>query len=99
MCLLTAVTNSRLAQDESRVVAGKLWTGLPAAEQSAEGFITAAFEQILTRPPAPGELTACAAFLQKQEALRAEKPDVAAAAARESLVRTLFNHNDFVTIR
>ncbi|HEV7406398.1 MAG TPA: PSD1 and planctomycete cytochrome C domain-containing protein [Chthoniobacteraceae bacterium] len=89
-----ALTNSQVVVDESRVLAGKLGDAAASVEQ----FITAAFEQILTRPPTAGEVTACEAFLSKQEALNQGKP-IAAAAARESLVRSLFNHNDFVTIR
>jgi mono/diheme cytochrome c family protein len=93
-----ALTNSQLAVDESRVLAGKLWEPCASSPDCVEQFITAAFEQILTRPASTSEATACQAFLKKQEALHAGQP-IAAAAARESLVRSLFNHNDFVTIR
>jgi hypothetical protein len=93
-----ALTNSQLAVDESRVLAGKLWEGLATSSRDVAPFITASFEQILSRPPTPGEVTACQAFLQKQEALHAGQPS-APSTARESLVRSLFNHNDFVTIR
>jgi hypothetical protein len=56
-------------------------------------FITAAYEQILTRRPTEQELAACRDFLAKQSTTT--KPD----AARASLIHALFNHNDFVTIR
>jgi hypothetical protein len=93
-----ALTNSQLAVDESRVVAGKLWAPCASSADCVQQFITSAFEQILSRRPSAGETTTCEAFLAKQEALHAGQP-IAAAAARESLVRSLFNHNDFVTIR
>jgi len=76
-------------------------------------FIRLAFEQVLTRSPTGQELTACREFLRRQEELyRRDKaqPMKAAGAsvspspdpamrARESLVRVLFNHDDFVTVR
>jgi hypothetical protein len=74
----------------------------PAAAELARGnqFIVAAYERILSRRPTDLELTACIEFLKKQTALITESkaPD-AANQARESLVRALLNHNDFITIR
>ena len=79
-----------------------------------DSFILAAFEQVLCRLPTSREQQACSDFLAKQRALyqrtgadqlQSEPPKgVAPAAAdplqrsRESLVRTLLNHNDFVTV-
>ncbi len=78
-------------------------------------FIDLAFRHILGRSPTSGERTECRAFLVAQTArLRspggltlfggAGTADVPpsedpALRARESLIRVLFNHNDFVTIR
>jgi hypothetical protein len=102
------LTNSRLLLDQSRLLARKL----APPDGNEEAFITAAFEQVLARPPSGPELSACREFLRKQADLfRAAKappgpgnPGVPPAAdpvhrARESLVRVLFNHNDFLTVR
>ncbi|MFM7604099.1 MAG: DUF1553 domain-containing protein, partial [Prosthecobacter sp.] len=51
----------------------------------APDFITAAFEHILSRPPTADERATCSDFLSQ--------------GSKESLVRVLLNHNDFVTVR
>ncbi len=51
----------------------------------APDFITAAFEHILSRAPTEVELSSCRDFLKQ--------------GSKESLVRVLVNHNDFVTVR
>ena len=51
----------------------------------APDFITAAFEHILSRAPSADELASCRDFLKE--------------GSKESLVRVLLNHNDFVTVR
>ena len=77
-------------------------------------FIVAAFEQILCRQPSAREEELCVSFLAKQRVLyQTAGPDrlhakplegVEPAAedpwlrGRESLVRSLLNHNDFVTV-
>jgi hypothetical protein len=89
-----ALSNSKLSNDSSRRLAQRLVQKLPSdatADESA--FITAAYEQILTRRPTEPELDTCRDFFAKQS--KTTKPD----AARASLVHALFNHNDFVTIR
>jgi len=58
-------------------------------ETTAGDFITAAFERILSRQPTASEIATCAQFLTNPADTR----------SRESLVRVLLNHNDFVTIR
>ena len=77
-------------------------------------FVRAVFEQVLSRPPTEQELGACLEFLQRQTESLAKSssataptgnPPIAAPStnpaqrARESLVRALFNHNDFATVR
>jgi hypothetical protein len=62
-----------------------------SADETA--FITAAYEQILSRPPTDPEVSACREFLEKQGA------QMDSTFAQASLVRVLFNHNDFVNIR
>jgi hypothetical protein len=102
------MTNSRLLLDMSRLLARKLSKGV--SDDSA--FIVAAFEQLLSRRPTVQEQAVCKEFLGKQvELFRTAKPvavkgegGVAPSAdpvmrARESLVRALFNHDDFVTMR
>ena len=51
----------------------------------APDFITAAFEHVLSRTPTEIELVSCHDFLKQ--------------GSKESLVRVLLNHNDFVTVR
>ena len=51
----------------------------------APDFATAAFEHVLSRAPSADELASCRAFLKD--------------GSKESLVRVLLNHNDFVTVR
>jgi Protein of unknown function (DUF1553)/Protein of unknown function (DUF1549)/Planctomycete cytochrome C len=85
--------------------------GDATAQQTA--FIAAAFEQLLTRQPTKQEVSVCHIFLQRQAELvrkaKALPPDSADGSvppatdpdmrARESLLRVLFNHDDFVTVR
>jgi hypothetical protein len=59
---------------------------------------------VLTRRPTDEEKAACLEFLKKQaELYRASgvkgQPAELTLRARAGLVRALFNHNDFVTIR
>src|SRR5205823_9292920 len=58
-----ALTNGALLLDHSRLLARKLSAQVPAGiKEEAEWqtcFIRRAFEQMLTRPPAPQELMAC----------------------------------------
>ena len=112
-----AMVNSRLTQDQGRLLARKLWDatakGPPEGRETA--FISAAFEQVLSRRPTTAEAALCREFLRKQSGLfRAAPagPAVRATAdgllapspdpdlrAAESLVQALFSHNDFITLR
>ena len=78
-----ALTNSDLVHRVSAAIAESV------AEPTAEQFIVASFERILSRPPSLAETAACLQFL----------PNPMDARGKESLVRALLNHNDFVTIR
>jgi hypothetical protein len=106
-----ALFNSALALNESRRIARRL-----AAEcATPEAFVTAAFEQVLNRPPSDRERSRSERFLREQADLfglpakltpfptgpDAVTPPAAdpAGRARENLIQVLFNHNDFVTIR
>ena len=114
-----ALTNSRTALNQGRLLARKLWFDLLAREPIEEirqlAFITAAFEQIVSRRPTAAEQAVCLEFLRKQTDLfRSADPEQLTAApvdgliaassdpalrACESLVQSLFSHNDFVTVR
>ena len=102
-----ALTNSRLLLDHSRLLARKF----PAA-MAQEEFIRAIFTRLLTRAPSEQEKRMCQDFLKRQEELfRAARVPVASGdasiapstdphmRARESLVRVLFSHDEFVTVR
>ena len=92
-----ALTNSKLVHDHAAAMAKRL--GAPVYDPASPGntaFITAAFEQILTRPPSRTELAECEAFLKQQAAAT---PKDGEARARQSLVRALLNQNDFLTVR
>ncbi len=88
-----AMANSRLVIEESRVLARRL---REEAGGSRTAFVEAAFEHLLSRRPSGAEAARCEEFLERQERLHAEDPSLRAA---ESLVRVLFNHHEFVTIR
>src|SRR5205085_2414177 len=59
-----ALTNSELALQLSRVLAGKL-----APAKTDEEFVRAAFERVLGRPPRDAEATASVKFLARQREL------------------------------
>lgn len=93
-----ALTNSELVHQLSAGLAESLWSETISADSNRSGsFIAAAFERVLSRAPSASEVTACSTFLIKQTG-PTPTPE-REAVARESLVRTLLNHNDFVTIR
>lgn len=100
-----ALTNSELVHQSSVAIVKAWQESRPDANEAtphdaAPSFITAMFEQILSRAPTEAELRVCREVLERQQALAAQV-DVAQAVtqARESLVRILLNHNDFVTVR
>jgi hypothetical protein len=85
------------------------------SQDERQSFVTAAFETVLSRRPTADESKLCLLFLDRQVELfgSADPSELKSASisglvpasadpqhrARESLVRTLFNHNDFVSIR
>jgi hypothetical protein len=110
-----AVANSALSLNQSRLLARQLSKSTDDANNDNHAFIQSAFENILSRPPSPDELTKCGQFLADQSARLAvpdkltafsadKKAEVAPSTdpnirSRENLIHVLFNHNDFVTIR
>ena len=102
-----ALTNSAAPVTHAKPLAQRLWDDVKAVatKESAEAaanegrlttdFVAAVFEQLLTRVPTEKESAACVAFLKRQAAL---SPMDGAVRARESLVRTMFNHTEFQTL-
>jgi hypothetical protein len=104
-----ALSNSELTLRHSRILARELHD----KNKDDAAFITAAFERVLARAPTAEEKAVCAEFLTEQTKRHAadkvppappDKDGRAPAAdpalrARENLVHTLMNHNDFVTVR
>jgi hypothetical protein len=105
-----ALANSELARRHARLLARDL-AAQAGADQAA--FVTAAFEQVLSRQPTAAETAECSAFLRDQSRRHRENKLKGSAAgnaghlpspdpdlrARESLVHVLLNHHEFVTIR
>jgi hypothetical protein len=112
-----AMANSPLSLAQARLLAKTLSAeaGADSKPETRDKFITIAFEQVLSRPPAAAERAECEKFLADQAQRFADPKSltqfttgtpssVAAAAdphqrARENLVHVLLNHNDFLTIR
>ena len=112
-----ALMNSSLTLDLARQRAEE-WSSAAGQGDSREvrtAFVTAAFENLLTRQPTTTELESCLTFLDRTMATIARSdlkmfPAGGQASsrpaakepwlrARENLVHVLFSHNDFVTIR
>jgi hypothetical protein len=106
-----ALANSTLSLAQSRLLARRLST-----EAKTDGeFITAVFEQVLTRSPTDLEREECGKFLTEQTKLLSDKTKLSqfgagptcpvppasdpGQRARENLTHVLLNHHDFVTIR
>ncbi len=81
-----ALTNSDLIHQMSTVIV----SDPQVAALETDAFITAMFQRILSRGPSPAESEIC-----REGLANAADPT----AARQSLVRALFNHNDFIAIR
>ena len=81
-----ALANSELSLRMARQARSAL-SDQVTSDSSA--FVTAAFEQVLSRPPTDAERAECLRYLGDGPRLR----------RRESLVHVLLNHHDFVTIR
>jgi hypothetical protein len=81
-----ALANSELSLQMARRLAKRLSDD---AGPDSSGFVTAAFERVLSRPPTDAERAECLRYLGRDDGAR----------KRESLVHVLLNHHDFVTIR
>ena len=90
-----ALTNSDLVHELSGDLANSLWQSLSSEHQAdPSAFIISAYEQILGRGPTGSEMFLCGEFLATPAEQSADT-----AVLRESLVRILLNHNDFLSIR
>jgi hypothetical protein len=91
-----ALSNAALAHDAAATIAARIG-GAGAAATDDAAFLDRAFAVVLHRPPTVEEKAACLAAIEKWRAV--EKPAGNADPARAHAVWTLFNHNDFVTLR
>lgn len=107
-----ALMNSDFVVKNARVLARELSADSHCQDTSA--FVQAAFQSVLSRPPAEDELSACRAFLDEQvpddiattvavtstnDATSCDQPAAdPQLRARENLVQVLMNHNDFVIV-
>lgn len=100
-----ALTNSDLVHQMSAAIVHDWETtrkgeAPAAAETDIEPFVMAMFERILSRSPTQMEKRLCQEAFEKQRDFVARTNAAESALrARESIVRALLNHNDFITIR
>jgi hypothetical protein len=96
-----ALLNSSLSVTSARVLAGELTRQLSATSPETDAaFITAAFEQLLTRAPSEAESEKCLTFLRRQTFTFRKTPNINPhQRARENLIHVLYNYNEFLAIR
>ncbi len=97
-----ALTNSDLVHEVSKAIVSRWRTNAdkPGDETQQETqFVVAMFERILSRQPSDAELQVCVNAIRKHPALTIKDSANRTTRVRESIVRALLNHNDFVTIR
>ena len=92
-----ALTNSELVHQVSDRVAAALWRSpRRSAAPTAEGFIVAAFEHVLSRTPSDAERKrACVFFRLAAPAIMTTKTP----SCDPGWFGRFINHNDFITIR
>ena len=86
-----ALTNSEIIHQAASSMEKEIWAQVFEAtshDERNDAFIHRAFKKVLGRSPLPAEVATCKTYLAK--------PDPG---TRESMLRALLNHNDFVTIR
>ena len=86
-----ALSNSEMIHSSAKKTAQKI---AETAADDDDEFVNQAFPRVLSRMPNQREHAAAIRFLQRQR-----QSEYSAESGRESLVRVLFNHNEFVTIR
>jgi hypothetical protein len=87
-----AMMNSRFMHDSAQDLAVSM------EQETDADFVSQAFQRILARPPSSLETIQASQFL-KEQALRFDVDSNSQQLARQSFIRVLFNHNDFVTVR
>ena len=94
-----AMANSALSVQSAKELAAMVSEQFATESNADEPFVVMAFERILSRKPSPEESAACRLFLDRQRQLFT-KENVAneTLRARNSLIRVLLNHNDFITV-
>jgi hypothetical protein len=97
-----AMANSKLSLEMARILAGQLHNEIYKGAETTGAldveFVEAAFESVLSRLPSAAETTACQQAMLQVKQLNAGRQDASLKAA-SAVVHSLFNHNDFVTIR
>ena len=83
-----ALINSDFVHQVSMKLEERILLNQPSLSGAA--FVHLAFRTILSRPPHEQEKMSCLEFMKQTENVQK---------ARQGLIRVLFNHNDFVTIR
>lgn len=101
-----ALTNSNMVHEISTAIVAdweKTFIGKSGINQDqqvlAKQFITDVFERVLSRSPKETELKVCLKAFQDQWKNKNGHSKKAETRTRESIVRALINHNDFVTVR
>jgi hypothetical protein len=110
-----ALANSPLSLAQARLLARRLSQEVGTTATEDPAFVTAAFEQVLSREPTAREREECVKFLTEQTALLLDRGKLSGFGAgppcpvppatdphlraRENLTHVLLNHHDFVTIR
>ncbi len=107
-----ALMNGGLALDQARLLARNLTDEHGSDAATDEAFVSAAFVRVLNRRPTQEELAAMVRFIRSRPDAEAQSAAFPAGGqsrvppageprqrARELLVHTLFNHNEFVTVR
>ena len=97
---LNEIRNIKTSQRIVRDWRSQNGAGQPGEAAAASEFVTDMFQRILSRSPSSTEEQICLDAIEQQRLILADAQHAdPATAARESLVRALLNHNDFLTIR
>lgn len=96
-----ALANSQLSLSTAAQIAQQITGRHPEADRKQ--FIATTFELLLGRPASEAELNECESYCQQLTELLEKSGQVSGAQlesrVRARLVHSLFNHNDFITIR
>ena len=94
-----AMSNSTLTLNSSRELMESVAQSLSASKETDAEFIAFAFERILTRRPTDQELNTCHNFFERQRQIyKTNNVSDGIQRSRNSLIRVLLSHNDFITV-